>query len=109
MDEDGALQALSFHIGPLGIGGTVITTWLLMAVLGVASLGIVQSVIPQAERIGFNGWFVWLVLIFVVVGPFHPPALDDVTRLDFRRRLVGYAVIVIFILTFVPVPMRLLG
>jgi F-type H+-transporting ATPase subunit a len=37
MDEDGALQALSFHVGPLAIGSTVITTWLLMGALGVTA------------------------------------------------------------------------
>jgi F-type H+-transporting ATPase subunit a len=37
MDEDGALQALAFHIGPLTVGGTVITTWLLMAALGLTA------------------------------------------------------------------------
>ena len=63
----------------------------------------------MAERVGFNGWSIWLLLIMLVIGPFHPPALDDVTRLDFKRRLVGYAVIVIFILTFVPVPMRIVA
>ena len=34
------------------------------------------------------------------------PALDDVTRLDRRRWWIGVLVIIIFILIFVPVPMR---
>jgi membrane-associated protease RseP (regulator of RpoE activity) len=80
-----------------------------LALFAIASLAPVQAVLPVAERVGFNGWFIWLLLIMMVIGPYHPPALDDVTRLDFRRRLVGYAVIVIFILTFVPVPMRMMG
>ena len=80
-----------------------------LALFAVASLAPVQTILPVAERVGFNGWFVWLLLIMLVIGPFHPPALDDVTRLDFKRRLVGYAVIVIFILTFVPVPMRIVA
>ena len=32
--------------------------------------------------------------------------LDDITELDFNRRLVGYLVILFFVITFVPVPMR---
>lgn len=80
-----------------------------LALFAIASLAPVQAVLPMAERVGFNGWFIWLLLIMMVIGPYHPPALDDVTRLDVRRRLVGYAVIVIFILTFVPVPMRMMG
>ncbi|NJN83982.1 MAG: site-2 protease family protein [Caldilineaceae bacterium] len=79
-----------------------------MTVLAIAGLGPVQRFAPQLETIGFSGWFIWLGLIFFVIGPFHPPALDDVTQLNPRRRLVGYLMIVIFILTFVPVPWRLL-
>jgi membrane-associated protease RseP (regulator of RpoE activity) len=41
-----------------------------------------------------------------MIGVEHPPALDDVTTLDMRRRIIGFIVIIIFILTFVPVPMR---
>ena len=60
----------------------------------------------MAGSVGFNGWFIWLFLIVFVIGIEHPPALDDVTQLDRRRRWLGYLVIAIFILTFVPVPMR---
>jgi len=77
-----------------------------MALFAVAGLEIVQSYLPFLSAVGFTGWFVWLALIFFMIGPYHPPALDDVTRLDSRRRWVGYLMILIFILTFVPVPMR---
>jgi F-type H+-transporting ATPase subunit a len=40
MEEQGALQVLSFAIGPLHVGATVIGTWLVMALLaGVSWLG----------------------------------------------------------------------
>lgn len=77
-----------------------------MLLLGIAGLGEVQSRISGLESIGWSGWFMWLVLINFLGGPFHPPALDDVTELDARRRWLGYAVIAIFVLTFVPVPLR---
>lgn len=80
----------------------------LMAGLGVAGLPQLQELFPVLQRIGFSGWFLWLGLTFFLIGPFHPPALDDVTTLDPRRRLVGYLVVLIFILAFVPVPMRFL-
>ncbi|MFN8491384.1 MAG: site-2 protease family protein [Caldilineaceae bacterium] len=80
----------------------------LMAVFAVAGLDLVQQFAPWLQNIGFEGWFVWLILIFLVIGPFHPPALDDVTRLDRKRRWLGYLVILIFVLIFVPVPMRML-
>ncbi len=77
-----------------------------MAVFAVAGLEFVQAYLPFLSAVGFTGWFVWLALIFFMIGPYHPPALDDVTRLDNRRRWIGYLMILIFILTFVPVPLR---
>jgi len=66
----------------------------------------VQQFLPFLHVVGFQGWFVWLALIFFLIGPFHPPALDDVTTLDRKRRWLGYLVMLIFILIFVPVPMH---
>ncbi|HXF64984.1 MAG TPA: site-2 protease family protein [Caldilineaceae bacterium] len=79
-----------------------------MAVLAVAGLEQVQELVPALSAIGFTGWFMWLILIGVVLGAYHPPALDDVTELDSNRRLIGYLVILCFVATFVPVPMRLI-
>jgi membrane-associated protease RseP (regulator of RpoE activity) len=79
-----------------------------MLLLGIGGLAQVQAIFPWLVNWGWSGWFVWLFLITLLGGPFHPPALDDVTQLDRRRRLVGYLVIAIFVLTFVPVPLRML-
>lgn len=80
----------------------------LMLLFAISGLPAVQTFVPALEplfrSIGYTGWFVWLGLIFFLIGPYHPPALDDVTELDATRRLVGYLVIAIFIITFVPVP-----
>ncbi|MBW7884550.1 MAG: site-2 protease family protein [Caldilineaceae bacterium] len=78
----------------------------LMTLFAVASLGPVQQLLPFLEEVGFTGWFLWLFLILFVIGVEHPPALDDVTELDQRRRWLGFFVILVFIVTFVPVPMR---
>ncbi|MBK8051253.1 MAG: site-2 protease family protein [Anaerolineales bacterium] len=78
----------------------------MMAFFAIASLAPVQDLVPALESVGFMGWFLWLFLILFVIGVMHPPALDDVTRLDRRRRWLGYFVIFIFIITFVPVPIR---
>lgn len=83
-----------------------IAVLVMMAVLGCLGLPFVQEWIPGLESIGFAGWFVWLGLIYLIIGPYHPPALDDVTELDQKRRWIGYLVIIIFILTFTPVPLR---
>ncbi|MCB0063923.1 MAG: site-2 protease family protein [Caldilineaceae bacterium] len=80
-----------------------------MFLFAVAGLQSVQAYLPMLKAVGYTGWFVWLGLIFFIIGPFHPPALDDVTTLDPKRRLIGYLVILIFILTFTPVPMTMLS
>ena len=78
----------------------------MMTLFAIAGLEPVQRLLPILGSVGFNGWFIWLLLILTVIGVEHPPALDDVTQLDTRRRWLGYLVIVIFVLVFVPVPMR---
>ena len=85
-----------------------IMTLVVMGLLAVAGLAPLQQYWPVLSNIGFAGWWMWLGLIIFVLGPFHPPALDDVTQLDGRRRLIGYLVILCFILTFVPTPFRIL-
>ena len=79
-----------------------------MALLGVAGLPPVQRLLPALEPYGFTGWFFWLFLVVAVIGPFHPPALDDVTELDGKRRLIGFVVLALFVLIFIPSPLRLL-
>ncbi|MBX3014417.1 MAG: site-2 protease family protein [Caldilineaceae bacterium] len=86
------------HVNRVAIGALVL--------LALASLPQLQQFLPALSSFGFTGWFVWLFLIFFMIGPYHPPPLDDVTRLDKTRRWIGYLVIAIFILTFVPVPLR---
>lgn len=83
-----------------------LATVALLTLFAIAGLPFMQQLFPVLENIGYAGWFLWLFLIVAMIGVGHPPALDDVTTLDTRRRLIGFIVILIFILTFVPVPMR---
>ena len=48
-------------------------------------------------------WFLWVVLLFLL-GRVYAPPLDDITPLDMRRRGVGVATLLVFILVFVPIP-----
>ncbi len=80
----------------------------LLAASAVAGLAVVQQFAPWLAPVGYTGWFIWLILIFFVIGPFHPPALDDVTELDGRRKALGFVMILIFVLTFLPAPLRTL-
>src|SRR5690606_18075412 len=79
-------------------------TFTLLVFLAVASLTPLQEILPALQYIGYNGWFIWVILIYFMIGLYHPPALDDVTQLDPRRRWIGYGVVLLFVLIFVPVP-----
>jgi membrane-associated protease RseP (regulator of RpoE activity) len=51
----------------------------------------------------WNGWWLWAVLL-LWLGRVHAEPLDQITPLDSGRRIVALIVIIIFILTFMPVP-----
>jgi hypothetical protein len=51
------------------------------------------------------GWFIWAFLI-LFLGLRHPRVLDEAAHLSPRRKFIGYVVILIFILSFIPDPVR---
>ncbi len=51
----------------------------------------------------WNGWWIWALLL-LWLGRVHAEPYDQITPLDTPRRLVAALVILIFILTFSPVP-----
>ncbi|MBI5187975.1 MAG: site-2 protease family protein [Nitrospirae bacterium] len=55
----------------------------------------------------WEGWAMWAILL-LILGLRHPPVLYWETPLDPRRRLIGWLALVIFILTFIPVPFKII-
>ncbi len=53
----------------------------------------------------FYGWLVWALLISVM-GLKHPKILDEDTPLSPKRKIIGVVVILIFILSFIPAPIK---
>jgi membrane-associated protease RseP (regulator of RpoE activity) len=53
----------------------------------------------------WTGWFVWAFLI-LILGLKHPHIVDEETPLSFSRKLIGVVVLVIFILSFIPDPIK---
>jgi membrane-associated protease RseP (regulator of RpoE activity) len=49
------------------------------------------------------GWLL-LVIILLFIGYKHPPPLDDLTPLDWRRKAVGVFAFIIFFTAFTPIP-----
>jgi membrane-associated protease RseP (regulator of RpoE activity) len=54
----------------------------------------------------WSGWFLWAGLIFFF-GRGHPGPLDSITELDTKRKLTAVTVLVVFVLTFTPVPLTI--
>lgn len=55
-----------------------------------------------------SAWLFWTLLL-LMLGRFYAVPLDTVTELDPKRRWLGYITLVIFILVFVPNPLRPVG
>ena len=53
-------------------------------------------------------WLIWAVLLYSF-GLDHPPTRDLHRPLDLRRRLVGWFCVAIFVLTFIPRPITVIG
>lgn len=51
----------------------------------------------------YNGWFL-LVILLLWFGYRHPPTMEHFTPLDSKRRIIAYFTLVIFILSFTPIP-----
>ncbi len=53
------------------------------------------------------GWFLWAFLAAVIIKLKHPPTLDDTAELGRTRKILGWIAIAVFVLTFMPVPIRI--
>jgi len=55
-------------------------------------------------------WMGWIFLAILVIffGAKHPPPLNDITKLDIKRKAAGLFAFVILVITFMPVPISLL-
>ncbi len=52
---------------------------------------------------GWPGWLLWALLLSLM-GFRHPPPLDGWVPLDRRRKVIGWLAVVVFGLTFIPIP-----
>ena len=55
----------------------------------------------------YPGWIVWLILVYFLMRKGHPPTMNDRGKLGPWRIAVALFSLVIFILTFMPVPIRM--
>jgi membrane-associated protease RseP (regulator of RpoE activity) len=57
----------------------------------------------------WNGWWLWAAMIFLLVGRVYAEPLDQITPLSKNRRVIGILCIILFLLTFTPVPFSLIS
>ncbi len=63
--------------------------------------GVLLSVLGN---IAGTTWLVWGGL-GLLMGPRHPPPLDDTAPLDSKRRWLGWVMVIVFLLILIPIPM----
>jgi membrane-associated protease RseP (regulator of RpoE activity) len=76
--------------------------WKVAVVAEIILLGL-GVYIAFTTRQFLNVWILWAILV-QVFGLRHPPPLDDLTPLDRKRKIIGWATIAIFFLIFTPLP-----
>jgi membrane-associated protease RseP (regulator of RpoE activity) len=79
------------------------------ALMGERHTNLSKMLIGVLVLLGFftwEGWMVWAVLL-LILGFRHPPIMYSTIPLDPRRKLVGWAALIIFVLTFIPVPVMI--
>ena len=54
----------------------------------------------------WEGWFFWVAAVFVF-GLRHPQLIDETTPLDMGDKVLGIIALIIFIITFIPVPFKI--
>lgn len=101
------LFVTSLNLIPIGQldGGHVV-----YAFLGEKQISISRMLVPVLFLLGlftWEGWMLWAGLLFLL-GLKHPPVTYWELPLDNRRRFTGVLALVLFILTFIPWPFRML-
>ncbi len=79
------------------------------ALLGEKARRLTWATLMVTLLMGFfwQGWWLWSLLIWFF-GQQHAAPLDDITPLTARQRVLAVVTLIVFVLTFIPVPMRLI-
>jgi membrane-associated protease RseP (regulator of RpoE activity) len=81
----------------------------LYGLLGRRAQTIVPTILIVLVMLGFfwSGWWLWAFLIYFL-GRSNAQPLDQITRLDPKRRAVAALGLVIFVLVFTPLPLQVI-
>jgi membrane-associated protease RseP (regulator of RpoE activity) len=74
------------------------------------AIGVLTTLMLLPALINFSfksinySWLLWIFILFWL-GNVRTQPLDDITPLDTKRRVLGYAMLFVFLLIFTPIPM----
>ena len=71
---------------------------------------ILPVILVALVGLGFawSGWWLWAGLVFLL-GRVYAEPMDEITPLDTPRKALGVLALIIFILTFIPVPLAIIS
>jgi membrane-associated protease RseP (regulator of RpoE activity) len=96
----------SINLIPVGQldGGHIV-----FALIGEKHAKLSKVLIGLLIAIGYFAWPGWLVfaILLFVIGFRHPPIIDSEVPLDPGRKRIGWVALVIFIVTFTPIPVMM--
>lgn len=52
----------------------------------------------------YSGWLMFAFIILFLIGTQHQPPLNEIDPLDTRRKLIGILIVIVFIVSFAPIP-----
>lgn len=83
---------------------------ILYSLLGKRANLILPIVLVGIGALGFfwSGWWLWVFLI-LFMGRTHAQPLDQITQLDTGRKWLAIFGLIVFILVFIPVPLRIIN
>jgi membrane-associated protease RseP (regulator of RpoE activity) len=79
---------------------------ILYVLLGQRTRRLLPFILVLLVLLGYvwMGWWIWAFLLFIL-GRVYAEPLDQITSLDYRRKMVAILGIVLFLLLFTPVPL----
>lgn len=118
----GGLDVFIHHVAFAGWAGILVTALNLIPAGTLDGGHVVYSLFGEKAKKAFpfivgllgvlgifwSGWWLWAALLFWL-GRVNAHPMDQITELDPKRRAVAYAMMVVFILVFTPVPFMLLA
>jgi membrane-associated protease RseP (regulator of RpoE activity) len=95
----------AFNLFPIGqLDGGHIS----FALLGEKSKRLARLLLVVFVLMGIFFWIGWIVwtLVILLLGLKHPRVIDDRERLSPSRRFIGAVILLIFVLSFIPAPIK---